>query len=59
MILKRILQRDSILKTIFSVKIRDTHKIEKYNTISISFFGYENNEKYSIYVSKQCCEKTC
>ena len=41
----------------FPVKIRDIHKIEKKNFISISVFGYESKEKYSIYVSKQCCEE--
>ena len=25
--------------------------------IGISVFGYENKEKYPIYVSKQCCEE--
>ena len=39
------------------VKIIDIHKIEKKNTIDISVFGYENQEKYPIYVSKQCCEE--
>ena len=32
------------------VKVRDLHKIEKNNSISISFFGYKNKERYSIYV---------
>ena len=32
--------------TTFPVKIRDTHKIEKKISISISIFGYENKEKY-------------
>ena len=41
----------------FPVKIRDIHKIEKKNSISISVFGYENKEKYPVYISKQCCEK--
>ena len=45
-----------ILKTKFPVKIRDIHKIEKKNSISISVFGYENKEKHPIYVSKKCCE---
>ena len=27
------------------------------NFISISVFGYENKEKYSIYESKKCCDK--
>ena len=41
----------------FPVKIRDIHKIEKKkNFIGISVFGYENKEKYPIYVSKRCCE---
>ena len=39
------------------VKIRDIHKIEKKNSIGMSFFGYENKEKYPIYVSKKCCEE--
>ena len=34
----------------------DIQKIEKHCT-GISIFGYENNEKYPIYVSKICCEK--
>ena len=41
----------------FPVKIRDIHKIEKKNSIGISVFGYENKEKYPIYVSKKCCEE--
>ena len=40
------------------VKIRDIHKIKKNNSIDISVFGYENMEKYPIYVSKKCCKKT-
>ena len=42
---------------IFPVKIRDIYKIEKTNSIGISVFGYENKEKYPIYVSKKRCEK--
>ena len=42
--------------TKFPVKIRDIHKIEKNNSISISVFGYENKEKHSIYELKKCCE---
>ena len=30
----------------FPVKIRDTHKIEKKDSISINVFGYENREKH-------------
>ena len=41
----------------FPLKIRDIHKIEKRNSIAISVFGYENKEKYPIYVSKKCCEE--
>ena len=41
----------------FPVKIRDIHKIEKKNSIGISVFGYENKEKYPIYVSKKCSEE--
>ena len=46
-----------ILKTNFPIKIRDIHKIEKKNSIGISVFGYENKEKYTIYVSKQCYDE--
>ena len=43
----------------FPVKTKDNHKLEKKNSICISFFGYENKEKYPIYVSKRYCkEKT-
>ena len=38
-------------------KIRNIHKIEKKNSITISVFGYENKEKYPIYVSKKSCER--
>ena len=43
----------------FPVKIRDIHKIEKKkkNSIDISVFGYERNEKYPINVSKKCCKE--
>ena len=40
----------------FPVKIRDIHRTEKSNSIGISVFGYENNVKYPIYVSKKCCD---
>ena len=40
----------------FLVKIRDIHKIEKNSFISFNVFGYENKEKYPIYVPKLCCE---
>ena len=36
----------------FLVKAREIHKIKKMNSIGISIFGYENKEKYPIYVSK-------
>ena len=41
----------------FPAKIRDTKKIEKKNSIGINVFGYENKEKYPIYISKQCCKE--
>ena len=41
----------------FPVKVRDIHKIEKNNSIGIGVFGYENEEKHPIYVSKKCCEE--
>ena len=40
----------------FLVKIKDIHKIVKKSSIGISIFGYENKEKYQIYVSKKCFE---
>ena len=36
----------------FPTKIRDTHKTEKTSCISISVLGYQNREKFPIYVSK-------
>ena len=41
----------------FRVKIRDIQKIQKKNSIGINAFGYENKEKYPIYISKHCCEE--
>ena len=35
-----------------SVRIRYIHKIEKENCISIIVFGYENRQKFQVYVSK-------
>ena len=40
-----------------AVKIGDIHKIGKKNSTDGSVFGYENNEKYSIYVSNQYFEE--
>ena len=39
------------------LKIRDIHKIEKKNSIGISIFGYENKEKYPLYLSKKYCKE--
>ena len=41
----------------FPAKIRDIHKIERKNSISINVFGYENKEKQIIYASKQCFDE--
>ena len=41
----------------FPVKIRDIHKNKSKNSIGISVFGYENKEKYPIYLSTKCCEE--
>ena len=41
----------------FPVKTRHIFKIGKKNSISISVCGYENKEKYPIYVPKKCCEE--
>ena len=40
------------------VKIRDIHKLGKKNSITISVFGYENKEKYPIFISEKCWEET-
>ena len=34
------------------VKIKDIHKIKKYNSIGISGFDYKNKVRYPIHVSK-------
>ena len=36
----------------FPVKVRDMHKIEKKNPISISVFGYENKEIPNLCIKK-------
>ena len=41
----------------FCLKIRDIHKTEKKNCINISAFGYENKEKFPVYVSKKTFER--
>ena len=41
----------------FPVKIIDTQKIEKKNSITNSVFCYKNKKKYLFYVSKNSCEK--
>ena len=46
-----------ILKTKLPVKIPEFHETEKKNSIEISVFGYENNEKHPSYVSKRFCEQ--
>ena len=39
----------------FPVKTKDIHKIEKKNSIGVSVFGYENEEKFPIMKSMFCC----
>ena len=39
----------------FPVKTKDIHKIEKKNSIDVSVFGYENEEKFPIMKSMFCC----
>ena len=41
----------------FPVKIRDIHKIEKHNSISISVFGYENKENIQSMYQKNVVKK--
>ena len=52
-VLKTLLEKKIDFKDInFLVKIADIHKIAKKNCVIISVFGYENKEKYPLYVSK-------
>ena len=39
----------------FPVKTKDIHKTEKKNSIGVSVFGYENEEKFPIMKSMFCC----
>ena len=39
--------------------VKFLHKIGKKNSIGISVFGYENKEKYQLYVSRNTFKKTC
>ena len=56
--LMKSLQRVFFFKDMkFPVKTRHIPKIGKKNSISISVCGYENQEKYPIYVPKKCCEE--
>ena len=55
--LTKFLLKNLILKTNFPAKIRNIHKIEKKNSISISVFGYEDKETHPIYVSKKFVKK--
>ena len=41
----------------FLVKIKDIHKAQKKNCISISVLGFENEEKFPIYISKKILEE--
>ena len=49
--LKRFCEKPDLKDIKFIVKVRDILKTEKHNSIGISVFGYENKEKYPIYVS--------
>ena len=52
-----ILPKSLVLKTKFPVKATDIQKIKKKNSIGISVFAFENQEKYLIYVSKNAVKK--
>ena len=41
----------------FPDKVRETHKIDKKVSISISVFSYKNKEKHPIYVEEKFCEE--
>ena len=57
----KILPKNLILKIQnFQSKVEIYKKNEKRNSIDITVFGYENNEKHRIYVSKKMLlRKTC
>ena len=40
----------------FPVKTRDIYKFERKRSIDLGTFGYEDKEKYPIYVSQKCCK---
>ena len=40
----------------FQSKLRDIHKIEKRNSISLSVLGFKKKGKYPVCVSKECFE---
>ena len=54
---KNISKRFDFKDIKFPVKSRDIHKIEKRNSIGISVFGYENNQKHLLNVPKKYCEE--
>ena len=54
----KILPKNPDFKEIkYPIKVRDIHKTEKKKSISISVFGYENEEKHQVFVSRKCCVK--
>ena len=55
--LTKILLKNFFKDINFPVKIIDTQKIEKKNSITNSVFCYKNKKKYLFYVSKNSCEK--
>ena len=52
---KDFAKRLDFKKMKFPVKTKDIHKIEKKNSIGVSVFGYENEEKFPIMKSMFCC----
>ena len=57
-ILQTIIQKEfDFEETKLPVKIRYIYKIERKNSIAISVFGYENKEKYPMYLSKKYYEE--
>ena len=49
---KKLDFKDKFFMAKFPVKVRDIHKIEKKNSIGISIFGQQNEEKHPIYMPK-------
>ena len=57
-IVAKLLQQLNYDRINFPVTVKQYSKIEKENNIRINVFGYENKQKFPIYVSKEQFDKT-